>query len=82
MTAPHSRTYTTARTEYLTVEAFGEHFGISRMAAYRLTQSGAVRYIRIGRSKRIPVSELARFAATAEEAAKTEVWELAAEEES
>lgn len=81
MTAPGPVVYKTARPAYMTVEAFGQHFGISKMGAYRLCHAGEVTWLRIGRQMRIPVSEVPRYAKTAEQAAKTEVWELAAEEE-
>jgi len=73
--------YKTARPQYMTVEAFGQHFGISKMGAYRLCHAGAVTWLRIGNAMRIPVSEVPRYAKTAEQAAKTEVWELIAGEE-
>jgi excisionase family DNA binding protein len=82
MTASRALVYATARTEYVTVKAFAQHFGVSVMAVHRLKNAGGIRWIRVGNSVRIPVSELARYAKDAEQAAKAEVWELIAGEES
>jgi excisionase family DNA binding protein len=82
MTAVRPLVYSSARPEYLTVKAFASHFGVSVMAVHRLKNAGGIRWIRVGNSVRIPVSELARYAKDAEQAAKAEVWELIAGEES
>jgi excisionase family DNA binding protein len=55
--------YRTAKQEYVTPAAFGQHFGVSYMTINRLIHGGEIHAIRVGRSIRIPVSELARFAA-------------------
>jgi len=72
MTAPH--VYKSARPAYLTAEAFAQHFGISDMTAYRLMHNGELKFIRIGRSMRIPVEEVERFKKDAELSAEAEVW--------
>jgi len=82
MTAPRPLVYSSARPEYLTVKAFASHFGVSVMAVHRLKNAGGIRWLRFGNSVRIPVTELARYAQTAEQAAKAEVWELIAGDES
>lgn len=74
MTNPRNVVYRNAKQEYLTPEAFAEHFAVSRMTAYRLLRAGAVKWVRIGRSMRIPVSELERYAKDAEGASYTEIW--------
>jgi excisionase family DNA binding protein len=66
--------YRHARPAYLTPQAFAEHFAISTMGAYRLLHSGAVKWVRVGRAMRIPITELERFAKDAEGAAYTDVW--------
>jgi excisionase family DNA binding protein len=63
-----------AKVAYLTPQAFAEHFAISTMGAYRLLHSGAVKWVRVGRAMRIPISELERFTKAAEGAAYTDVW--------
>ena len=45
----------------LTVEESSLRLGISRSATYRLIQTGALRSILIGRSRRIPLSSLTEF---------------------
>lgn len=72
MTPP--RIYRTAKPQYLTPGAFGQHFDISKMTVYRLMHAGEVKWIRVGRSMRIPVSELARYTKAAEFASSCEVW--------
>ncbi len=66
--------YAHAKPAYVTPEAFCEHFAVSRMTTYRLLHQGAVKWVRVGRSMRIPVSELERFAKDGERAAYSEVW--------
>lgn len=73
MTIPTPTTYTSAKLAYLTVEAFAQHFGVSKMTIYRLCHEGAVQWIPVGRSMRIPVAELQRFKRDAEAAAFAEV---------
>lgn len=66
--------YTRARPAYITPEGFAQHFAISKMTAYRLMHSGAVKWVRIGRSMRIPVSELKRYEKDSELSAYNDVW--------
>lgn len=53
--------YRHARPEFLTVRAFADHFGVSKMTIYRLIDEGFINANRIGKSIRIPVAELKRY---------------------
>jgi len=61
--SPRALVYRTAKVAYLTPDAFAEHFGVSRMTVYRLITAGEIRANRLGRSLRIPITELERFTA-------------------
>ncbi|MEU7990526.1 helix-turn-helix domain-containing protein [Streptosporangium canum] len=57
----------------LTVDEAAEALAISRAKLYQLMASGAVAYIRIDRSRRVPVSALEAFVAALTELAEKEV---------
>jgi excisionase family DNA binding protein len=69
---PH--VYKHAQPAYLDVQAFADHFAVSKMTIYRLCHSGEVRWVRVGAVMRIPVAELRRYARDADRAAFREVW--------
>lgn len=71
---PRPIVYTTAKPAYLSPVAFAQHFGVSYMTVNRLMHTGAVKWIRVGRSMRIPVAELERFTKAAEGASYNEIW--------
>lgn len=66
--------YTRARPAYITPEGFAQHFAVSKMTAYRLMHNGVIKWVRVGRAMRIPISELKRFAEASEMAAYNDVW--------
>lgn len=47
--------------QLLTVEQFAKRANIGRSLAYELIAAGAIRSVRIGRLRRIPVDELERY---------------------
>ncbi|MFI6798414.1 helix-turn-helix domain-containing protein [Streptosporangium canum] len=57
----------------LTVDEAAEALAISRAKLYQLMASGAVTYVRIDRSRRIPVSALEAFVTALTELAEKEV---------
>ncbi|MER5326185.1 helix-turn-helix domain-containing protein [Streptosporangium roseum] len=57
----------------LTVDEAAEALAISRAKLYQLMASGAVVYVRIDRSRRIPVSALEAFVTALTELAEKEV---------
>jgi excisionase family DNA binding protein len=71
---PRPIIYKHARPAYLDVQAFADHFAISKMSAYRLLHTGVVKWVRVGRSMRIPVAELKRYERACEDSAYTDVW--------
>jgi excisionase family DNA binding protein len=56
--APHSALWT--------VDEVATHFRVSNMTVYRMCHEGVLSAIRVGRSFRIPISEIARLARGAE----------------
>ncbi|MFD8533778.1 helix-turn-helix domain-containing protein [Streptosporangium canum] len=57
----------------LTVDEAAEALAISRAKLYQLMASGSVAYVRIDRSRRIPVSALEAFVTALTELAEKEV---------
>jgi excisionase family DNA binding protein len=45
---------------------FATSTGISRSSTWRLMKSGALRFVRVGKLRRIPVTEFARYGAKLE----------------
>jgi excisionase family DNA binding protein len=45
---------------------FGTSTGISRATVWRMMKRGALRYVRVGKLRRIPISEFTRYGATLE----------------
>jgi excisionase family DNA binding protein len=45
---------------------FAASTGVSRATTWRMMKRGALRYVRVGKLRRIPISEFARYGATLE----------------
>lgn len=46
---------------YVTVSEVAKHFRVHKMTIYRAIQDGHIRYVKVGRQFRIPVSEFKRL---------------------